>query len=63
MEAVLWLLLMFTPPGEQGGGTIRVLDHYTKKSACEKEEARAIRIGLPPGALVTCVSMKRPDLA
>lgn len=61
MEYLLWILLIFTAPDDaSGGGTVRVLRTYTQYGYCQEDEDRARIIGLPPGAMVTCISMKQP---
>lgn len=63
MEAILWILLMFTTPDEASGrGRVKVLKVYTSQSLCQEDETRALSIRLPPGAMVTCISTKRPTL-
>ena len=62
MEAVLWILLMFSEPEQYKDGKIEVLNTFTRRNKCHEEMQRAMDIA-PPNMLFTCIKMKMPRMA
>lgn len=61
MDAVLWILLMFTSPQEQGGMMVRSLGVYTDPNTCQQQLQRGMEI-IPKGVYLSCVPTKKPTL-